>query len=66
LQNTPGETLETTHQAIANELGSSREVVSRQLKEMEREGLVRLSRGRIGIGDRAMLNALCKESMPGE
>lgn len=39
--------LEMTHQAIANELGTSREVISRLLKDMERKGKVRLSRNRI-------------------
>ena len=30
--------LETTHQKIANDLGTSREVVSRLLKDLERKG----------------------------
>ena len=37
--------LELTHGAIATELGSAREVVSRVLKELEREGAVELGRG---------------------
>lgn len=36
-----------THQEIAVELGTAREVVSRLLKDFERQGLVRLARGRI-------------------
>ena len=36
-----------THQDLAVELGTAREVVSRQLKEFERRGLVRLARGAI-------------------
>ncbi len=36
--------LETTHQRIANDLGTSREVVSRLLKDLERSGKIRLSR----------------------
>lgn len=43
--------VETTHEAVATELGSSREVVSRVLKEFEREGLVVLARGVIHITD---------------
>lgn len=39
--------LETTHQRIANDLGTSREVVSRLLKDFERGGNVRLSRNEI-------------------
>ncbi len=38
-----------THHAIAVELGTAREVVSRVLKELERRGLVRLGRGALTI-----------------
>jgi CRP/FNR family transcriptional regulator, anaerobic regulatory protein len=41
--------LETTHQRIANDLGTSREVVSRLLKDFERAGKVRLSRSEITL-----------------
>ncbi len=41
--------LETTHQKIANDLGTSREVVSRLLKDFERKGLVGLSRNSIHL-----------------
>ena len=44
--NTP---IRTTHQALATELGSAREVISRQLKEFENKGWVQLSRGKIEI-----------------
>ncbi|WP_372400095.1 Crp/Fnr family transcriptional regulator [Azospirillum sp. HJ39] len=50
--------LDITHQALAVELGTAREVVSRQLKEFERRGLVALSRGRIQVPDPAALLAL--------
>jgi CRP/FNR family transcriptional regulator len=60
LQNTPGDTLETTHQQIADELGSTREVISRVLKEMEREGVLALSRGKIAIRDRNLLASLAR------
>ncbi len=36
-----------THQELAVELGTAREVVSRLLKELERKGWVKLARGRI-------------------
>lgn len=39
--------LTVTHQQLADELGSTREVVSRVIKQMESEGLVRLSRNKI-------------------
>jgi len=41
--------LKTTHQDLATELGTAREVVSRQLKEFERRGWLTLSRGRIEL-----------------
>jgi len=44
--NTP---IRSTHQALATELGSAREVISRQLKEFEHKGWVQLSRGKIEI-----------------
>ena len=44
------DTLEVTHQEIAQELGSSREVVSRILKHLEKQGCVILSRGQIRVG----------------
>jgi CRP/FNR family transcriptional regulator len=47
-----------THQEIAAELGSAREVVSRHLKTFERRGLVRLGRGAVEIVDRAGLDRL--------
>ena len=41
--------LEITHQQLANELGTAREVISRLLKQMEKEGLIALERGKIKI-----------------
>jgi cAMP-binding proteins - catabolite gene activator and regulatory subunit of cAMP-dependent protein kinases len=40
-----------THQDIAVELGTAREVVSRQLKDFERRGWVVLHRGRVAVTD---------------
>jgi len=51
---------EVTHQDIALELGSVREVVSRQLKVFERQGMVKLGRGMINILDREGLQAAAK------
>lgn len=39
----------TTHQKIADDLGTAREVVSRLLKEFERKGAIRLSRNLIEL-----------------
>jgi CRP/FNR family transcriptional regulator len=41
--------LKSTHQKIADDLGTSREVVSRLLKDLERKGLVALSRNEITL-----------------
>ena len=41
--------LSVTHQQLADELGSSREVVSRVIKQMETEGLVRVARNKISL-----------------
>lgn len=41
--------LKFTHQMIASEIGTSREVISRILKELELKGLIKLSRGSIKI-----------------
>lgn len=43
--------LETTHQKIANDLGTSREVVSRILKDFERKGRLRLFRNFIQLNE---------------
>ncbi len=42
--------LHITHQSIALELGTTREVISRILKEFERQNCVKLSRGKIELG----------------
>jgi len=47
-----------THHELAVELGTAREVVSRQLKAFERRGWIRMERGRLAIEDRAALVAL--------
>lgn len=47
-----------THQALAVELGSAREVVSRILKRFESQGLIQLSRGNIRILDQSGLKRI--------
>lgn len=54
---TPGPEAKTTHQEIASELGSSREVISRVLKSFECEGLIELHRGAVALIDRDALAA---------
>lgn len=41
--------VETTHEQIALALGTAREVVSRKLRELDRAGVIRTSRGRIRL-----------------
>jgi CRP/FNR family transcriptional regulator len=53
-----GATVTATHQTLATELGTAREVISRQLKDFERRGWVALSRGRIELRDETALAAL--------
>lgn len=48
----------TTHQELAAELGTAREVVSRLLKDFEHRGLVALHRGRVELRDREALARL--------
>lgn len=54
----PGSPLAATHQEIAVELGTAREVVSRHLKRLETAGLVRLGRSTIEILDRRGLERI--------
>jgi CRP/FNR family transcriptional regulator len=44
-----GESLTVTHSELAMELGTTRETISRTLKEFEHQQCVRLSRGRIEL-----------------
>ena len=44
-----GPVLKATHQALADELGTAREVVSRILEHFEHNGLVRLRRARVDV-----------------
>jgi CRP/FNR family transcriptional regulator, anaerobic regulatory protein len=51
-------TLHATHQELATELGTAREVISRQLKDFEQREIVSLQRGRITLLDRIRLDEL--------
>lgn len=46
-EHTKSKTLNVTHEQLANELGTARVVVSRLLKQLEDEGLVKLGRNKI-------------------
>lgn len=47
-----------THEQIAKYIGSAREVVSRMLKNFEKEGIVKLSRGSVKVLDRSRLRKI--------
>lgn len=46
---TGSHTLYVTHEQLANEMGTARTVISRLLKQMEEEGMVRLGRNKIEL-----------------
>ena len=50
--------IQTTHQQIAEDLASSREVISRLLKKFERNGLIQLGRGTIQLINKEALEKL--------
>ena len=56
LEETP--VLKITHEAIANHLGTAREVVTRMLRYFQTEGMVKLARGTVEITDEAALEEL--------
>lgn len=56
-----GKTLHTTHQQLADELGSVREIVTRLLKSFADQGLVLLGRNQIDILDAAGLRGIAAE-----
>jgi CRP/FNR family transcriptional regulator len=53
--------LKLTHEAIANHLGTAREVVTRMLRYFQNEGLVKLTRGTVEIVDRDSMEQLAEE-----
>lgn len=51
-----------THQQLAAELGTAREVISRQLQEFQRRGWVAATRGAVRLTDRAALARLAAQA----
>lgn len=49
-----------THQEIASELGTAREVISRVLHDFQKRGLISQSRGRIVLSDKSSLRAIAE------
>ena len=56
-----GNLLELTHNDLARDIGTSREVVSRILKDFEARGIIQISRGSIKVLDIVKLKALQKK-----
>lgn len=52
--------LKVTHQQLATELGTAREVISRQLSDFQKRGWVEQSRGRIVLSDQGALERLAE------
>lgn len=50
-----GDIIEMTHEGLAIQVGTAREVVSRILKGLERDGCVQLSRGKLRVISRSSL-----------
>ena len=61
---TESDEIHLTHEQTAQYLGTAREVVSRLMREFTRDGIVKTSRGRICILDRAALQKRAGASIP--
>lgn len=59
-----GEVLHASHQALADELGTVREIVTRLLRRFERSGWLTLGRERIELRDAAALRRLAAGDVP--
>lgn len=55
-----GEVIDATHQELATAIGTSREVVSRRLETMQKQGLVSLDRGIIRLIDQSGISRLAE------
>lgn len=52
--------VQVTHQQLADELGTAREVISRVLNDFQKRELITQSRGRVTLADKAALQALAQ------
>lgn len=55
-----GDVVKATHQQVAAELGTAREVVSRQLQEFQRRGWISQSRGAVALLDLTAIGGLAR------
>lgn len=58
----PDRAFAVTHEELATELGTAREVVSRLLKDFERMGAIVMARGRLELRDASFLRDLAGQS----
>jgi CRP/FNR family transcriptional regulator len=58
LSKSSNDTIYLTHEQIAKYVGSAREVVSRMLKDFEKEGIIELYRSRIKVINKQKLKSL--------
>ncbi len=56
--------VQITHQDLATELGSAREVISRQLKDFERRGWIQLGRGSVRVENLHALRQFGDSALP--
>ncbi|MGB3243980.1 MAG: Crp/Fnr family transcriptional regulator [Sulfitobacter sp.] len=54
--------ISTTHQKLSVELGTAREVISRQLQEFQRRGWIKQARGSVSLLDPVQLGILAKHN----
>lgn len=57
-----GGVVQQTHERIATDLGTSREVISRLLKDLEKRGFVSLARGAVHVNDESGLVDIAPKS----
>lgn len=56
------DTIPTTHQKLSVELGTAREVISRQLQEFQRRGWIEQARGSVTLKERQELQTLAEHN----
>lgn len=59
----PGMELELTHEELAKDMGSAREVISRTLRQFQKQGLIQTGRGKITILDLERLRQIKQGKM---
>lgn len=63
IASTQSETLQITHEQLAVELGTAREVITRNLKELASKGALALQRGKITVLNRGILRNILDQHL---